>query len=85
MEIVKTLGQRCPDLTVTNKPDNANYVVTLDHEGGKNLLSHHNKVAVFNRQGDAIFSGSTISLGDSVKDACQAIHADSSVKQVAWQ
>jgi hypothetical protein len=83
MEITKTLGERCPDLIVTNKPENANYVVTLDHEGGKNPLSHHKKIAVFNRQGDAIFSRSTIMLGDSVKDACQVIHSDASVRQIA--
>jgi hypothetical protein len=76
MEITKTLGERCPDLTVTNKPDNANYVVTLDHEGGKTWFSHHNKIGVFNREGDAIFSASTITLGDSVKDACDAIRQD---------
>jgi hypothetical protein len=30
--------------------------VILDHEGGKGLVRHRNKVAVFNRDGDAIFS-----------------------------
>jgi len=34
-EIIKTLGERCPDLTVTNNRNKANYVVSLDHEGGK--------------------------------------------------
>lgn len=76
MEIVKTFGERCPDLVVTNRPDNANYVVTLDHEGGKALLSRHNKIGVFNRQGDVIFSHSTITLGDSVRDACDSIRRD---------
>jgi len=83
MEIVKTFGERCPDLIVTNRPDNASYVVTLDHEGGKALIAHRNKIGVFNRQGDAIFSRSTIMLGDSVKDACQAIRADVSMRQAA--
>ena len=76
VEIIKTFGERCPDITVTNQPDKANYVVTLDHEGGKGLLRHRNKVALFNRSGDVIFSHSTLSLGDSVKDACEAIHGD---------
>ncbi|MFZ3201492.1 MAG: PEGA domain-containing protein [Candidatus Acidiferrales bacterium] len=75
-EIIKTFSERCPDLTVTSNKDKANYAVILDHEGGKSLLSHHNKVAVFNRDGDSIFSHSTVSLGDSVKDACVAIRQD---------
>lgn len=75
-EIVKTFGDRCPDLTVTNNKEKAGYVVILDHEGGKGELSHKNKVAVFNRDGDSIYSHSTMSLGNSVKDACEAIRKD---------
>jgi hypothetical protein len=72
-EIIKTLNQRCPELTVTNNTEKANYVLTLDHEGGKGPLAHRNKIAVFNRDGDDIYSNSTRELGNSVKDACQAM------------
>jgi hypothetical protein len=72
-EIIKTLNQRCPEVTVTNNLQKADFVLTLDHEGGKALLAHRNKVAVFNRDGDDIFSASTRELGNSVKDACQAM------------
>lgn len=75
-EIVKTFGERCPEVTVTNNRDKADYVVLLDHEGGKGWARKRNKVAVFNRDGDAIYSGSTRSLGNSVKDACEAIEKD---------
>lgn len=75
-EIIKTFGQRCPEVTVTNKKDRANYAVILDHEGGKSTLARRNKIAVFNRDGEAIFSDSTSSLGNSVKDACIAIKKD---------
>jgi hypothetical protein len=51
----------------------ADFVLTLDREGGKSLLAHRNKVAVFNRDGDDIFSISTRELGNAVKDACQAM------------
>jgi hypothetical protein len=80
-EITKTFGERCPDLTVTNKAELASYVVTLDHEGGKGLLRHRNKIAVYNKQGDVIFSHSTITLGDSVQDACMAIHSNQGQSQ----
>jgi hypothetical protein len=76
-EIIKTFGERCPQVMVNNIQEKANYIVLLDHEGGKSLLSHHNKVAVFQRvAGDSIVSKSTISLGASVQDACEAINKD---------
>jgi len=75
-EIIKTFGDRCKEVVVNNKQDKADYVVVLDHEGGKSILAHDNKVAVFNGDGDAIVSHSTRSLGNSVKDACEAIAKD---------
>jgi len=72
-EIMKTFGERCPGITVTINQEKADYVVLLDHEGGKSTISRDNKVAVFNIDGDMIHSGSTRSLGNAVKDACQAI------------
>jgi len=75
-EIIKTFGDRCSQVIVNNKQDKADYVVVLDHEGGKSILAHDNKVAVFNSDGDAIVSHSTRSLGNSVKDACEAIEKD---------
>src|SRR5438034_8773997 len=75
-EIIKTFGERCPDVVVNNKQEKADYVVLLDHEGGKSLLRKDNKVAVFNRGGDSILSHSTRSLGSSVQDACNAITKD---------
>jgi hypothetical protein len=58
-------------LTVTNNLGKANFVIVLDHEGGKGLLAHRNKIAVFNQ--DEIFSNSTRGLGNAVKDACEAM------------
>jgi hypothetical protein len=75
-EIIKTFGERCPDVVVNNKQDKADYVVLLDHEGGKGLTHRDNKVAVFNGDGDSILSHSTRSLGNAVKDACEAIAKD---------
>ncbi len=75
-EIIKTFGERCPEAVVNNKQEKADYVVVLDHEGGKGVVRRRNKIAVFNRDGDAIVSHSTRSLGNSVKDACAAIVKD---------
>lgn len=73
-EIIKTFGERCPEVVVNNKQDIADYIVLLDHEGGKSILAHRNKVAVFEHvSGDVVMSKSTLSLGGSVQDACDAI------------
>jgi hypothetical protein len=76
-EIIKTFGERCPQVMVNNHPNIADYVVVLDHEGGKSVLAHRNKVAVFQAvSGDVVMSHSTLSLGNSVKDACDGIEKD---------
>ncbi len=76
-EIIKTFGERCPQVMVNNKQDVADYIVLLDHEGGKGALRHKNKVAVFQKtSGDAVVSHSTLSLGGSVQDACEGIVKD---------
>jgi glutamate 5-kinase len=75
-EIIKTFSERCPDVIVNNKQEKADYVVLLDHEGGKAFFLHDNKVVVFNKDGDSILAHSTRSLGNSVRDACDAIAKD---------
>ena len=75
-EIIKTFGERCPQVTPNNIREKADYVVLLDHEGGKSLILRDNKVVVFNHEGDSIISKSTRSLGNAVQDACNAITAD---------
>jgi len=85
-EIIKTFGERCPSVIVNSRLDASDYVVRLDHEGGKGLLRKDNKVAVFaKKSGDSIFSKSTLSLGGSVQDACAAIatHWQSHAKELA--
>jgi hypothetical protein len=39
-EIVKTFERRCPQVVVNNIPSNSDYVVILDHEGGKSWIRH---------------------------------------------
>ncbi len=73
-EIIKTFRERCPQVLVNNIQARANYIVTLDHEGGKGILLRDTKVAVFERlSGDSIISKSTRAVGSAVQVACQAI------------
>jgi hypothetical protein len=83
-EIIKTFGERCPEVMVNNIQEKTDYIVLLDHEGGKGVLRHRNKVAVFARvTGDTVVSKSTLSLGGSVQDACEAIKKDWAVHGTA--
>jgi hypothetical protein len=75
-EIIKTFTEHCPDVVVNNIREKADYIAVLDHEGGKGWARKDNKFAVFKKDGDSIVSKSTRSLGNSVKDACEAIVAD---------
>jgi len=75
-EIIKTFNEKCPNCTVTGKKEKADYVVILEHEGGKDPFSRDNKFALFNKDGDVIKSGSTRSLGNAVKEACRIIMND---------
>lgn len=72
-EIIKTFRERCPSVAITREKDKADYTVTLEHEGGKGLVRRDNKVVVFDKEGDVVFSHSTRSLGNAVKDSCKAI------------
>ncbi|HWR15860.1 MAG TPA: PEGA domain-containing protein [Terriglobales bacterium] len=75
-EIIKTFSEKCGNVVVNNRREKADYVVLLHHEGGKDLVRRDNKVVVFNRDGDAILSRSTRTLGNAVGDACQVINRD---------
>lgn len=75
-EVIKTFGERCPQVTINRRQEKADYVVLLDHEGGKSSLSRDNKVVVFNGDGDSIMARSTRLLGNAVQEACTAITKD---------
>lgn len=73
VEIIKTFRQRCTATIITMNKAQAQFVVLLDHEGGKGRARRDNKIAVFMNNGDLVHSGSTRSLGNAVKDACAAV------------
>jgi S1-C subfamily serine protease len=81
-EIIKTFLDRCSSVIVTSDEAKAVYVVLLEHEGGKDVFGHDNKVVVFNSSGDVIHGHSTLVLGEAVKDACKAI-ADNAQMRVS--
>ncbi|HWR35792.1 MAG TPA: PEGA domain-containing protein [Clostridia bacterium] len=83
-EVIKTFHERCSNVILNNRRDKADYIVVLDHEGGKASIRRDNKIAIFNQAtGDAIFSRSTRSLGNSIKEGCSAIYQDWSRRDAA--
>lgn len=75
VEVMKTFQRRCPAVIVTGNRDKADFVVRLDHEepNPTTLFVHGNKVAVFNKEDDLIYSRSTRMLTSAVNGACAAI------------
>ena len=81
VEIQKNIQDQetCEGLRVTNRSQRAHFVVTMDRsEGGFSkrafgFASRDNKIALFDGWGDLIYSNSTRSLGNAVKDVCTAI------------
>jgi len=75
IEVMKNFLQRCPGIIVTAKREKADFIVRLDHEEASPATPfvRGNKVAVFNKEQDLIYSGSTRLLSNAVKGACAAI------------
>jgi len=74
-EVIKTLGERCPSLTVTMNKDRAYFLLSIEHESAaqKGLARRRNHVTVVNREGDVVFSKNDRELGNAVKDACASM------------
>ena len=75
VEVMKNFSVLCPDVVITSNREKATYVVRLDHEPINPLTPfvRGNKVAVFDRNDDLIYSGSMRLLAPAVKGACSAI------------
>jgi hypothetical protein len=73
VELIKTFGQRCPSVLVTMDRIKADYIVLFDRESAKGYAMRRDKIAVFKKNGDVLYSGSTRSLGNAVQDSCNAI------------
>lgn len=74
-EVVKTIGERCPNVTVTMDKDRAFFVLSIEHEEAamKGLARRRNHITVVNRHGDVVFSKNDRELGNAIKDACASM------------
>ena len=74
IEVMKAFQRHCPQVAITSDRDKADYVVRLDREGPSPVTPFvkGNKVAVFNRDADLVYSDSSRTLVPVVKGACAA-------------
>lgn len=77
VEVMKAFLRYCPAVIVTANREKADYLIRLDHEAinPTTPFVHGNKVAVFDRNEDLMYSNSTRTLGSAVKGACSAMSA----------
>lgn len=73
VEITKSLAKNCPEAVPTLDRSQADFVLMVEHEGGKGVLRKDTKFAVFDASGDHLASGSVRMVGTAVRKACQAI------------
>lgn len=76
VEVIDDFAKQCPEVTVTNNRANAAYIVLFDrdaHAKAMTNLARADKIAVFDKNGDLVFSGKTRSVVNTVKDACAAL------------
>ena len=77
VETMKAFLRYCPAVILTANRDKADYLVRLDHDAinPTTPFVHGNKVAVFDKNADLIYSSSTRILSSAVRGACTAIMA----------
>ncbi len=75
IEVIRAFERYCPAVVVTANREKADYLVQFDHEAinPTTPFTHGNKVAVFEKKDDLIYSNSTRIMTSGVKDACRAI------------
>ena len=72
-EITKSFVKNCPEVIPTLDRTQAEFVLMVEHEGGKSVVRRDTKYAVFDAGGDHVASGSVRMVGTAVRKACEAI------------
>ena len=75
IEVMKAFQRYCPTVTVTADREKADFILRLDRETPSPVTPfvRGNKVAVFDRNADLVYSHSSRLLTPAVKGACAAV------------
>ena len=79
-ETVEHFQKRCPEFIVTRERERADYVVVHDSTGA-GMGRNPQKIAVFNKVGDAIHASSAKTIKGAVDAACKAIRESAKTRQ----
>jgi hypothetical protein len=85
IEVMKAFLKHCPGISITSNRDKADYIVRFDRESPSPVTPFvkGNKVAVFDKRDDLVYSESARYLTGTVKGTCAALlkHAASSERR----
>jgi hypothetical protein len=75
VEVLRNFMKHCPAVIITSNQDRADYVVRIEHEAANpgTLFERANKVAIYNKEEDLIYTNATRFLSSAVKDACRQL------------
>ena len=75
VEVMRAFSKQCPGVTVTSNREKADFVVRFDRDEVSPITPfiRGNKVAVFNKSEDLVYSNTSRFIAPSVKGACEAI------------
>jgi hypothetical protein len=73
VEITKSFAKNCPAVVPTLDRSQADFVLLIEHEGGKSVFRKDTKYAVYRASGDHLASGSARMVGTAARKACEAI------------
>jgi hypothetical protein len=75
IEVMKAFQKECPGVAITGTREKADYIVRFDRESPSPATPFvkGNKVAVFDRKDDLVYSGSARYLAGAVKGTCSAL------------
>jgi len=74
-ENVRTFNNACPSVTVTERKEKADFALIWDCTNWNETAwtGNQNNMAVYNRDGDLIWSGASHKMTTGAKDACKAV------------
>lgn len=70
VEIIKHLGQKCPNITITTNPKNSDYMLYAGGWPGGGY-----RFMVIAKGGDTIYATETTLLSNAVKDVCKFLNS----------
>ncbi len=80
-DVTRALGEKCPELVITNKASDADYALTIERYHAGHVMTQRNRFSIFRVRDDKlILSNKTTWLKNAAGDICKAILQDAPTK-----